>query len=65
MCPIPYYMMKRRSKDPQYLRFEMARRAKEQGIKPTAKLFDTSARRGLQGGWANWIWGQALQYENS
>ena len=49
MCPIPYYTMKRQSKDPQYLRFEPARRAKEEGIKPTAKLFDTSAGRGRRG----------------
>jgi transposase-like protein len=36
--------MKRQSKDPQYLRFEMARRAKEQGIKPTAKQFKTTPK---------------------
>ena len=44
MCPIPYYTMKRQSKDPQYLRFELARRAKEQGIKPTAKQFGTTPK---------------------
>jgi len=36
--------MKRQSKDPQYLCFELARRAKEDGIKPTAKLFSTTPK---------------------
>ncbi len=44
MCPIPYYTMKRQSKDPQYLRFQLARQAQEQGIKPTAKLFATTPK---------------------
>ncbi|MGZ6203175.1 MAG: helix-turn-helix domain-containing protein [Thermodesulfobacteriota bacterium] len=44
MSPIPYYSMQRQSKDPQYLRLEMARRAKEQGIKPTARLFATTPK---------------------
>ncbi len=44
MCPIPYYTMKRQSKDPQYLRFELARRAQEHGIKPTAKQFGTTPK---------------------
>ena len=44
MSPIPYYSMQQRSKDPKYLRLEMARRAKEQGIKPTARLFATTPK---------------------
>ena len=44
MSPIPYYSMQRQSKDQKYLRLEMARRAKEQGIKPTARLFATTPK---------------------
>jgi len=44
MCPITYYTMSRNSKDPKYLRFEIARYAKESGIKPAARMFQTTVK---------------------
>ena len=44
MSPIPYYSMKQQSKDPRYLRLELVRHAKEQGVKPTARLFGTDPK---------------------
>jgi transposase-like protein len=44
MCPILYYTMKRQSKDPRYIRFEMVRFAKKHGIKPAARCFATTPK---------------------
>ena len=42
MCPHPYYQIMRQSKDKKYWRYQMIQKAKERGIKPTARLFNTS-----------------------
>ncbi len=39
MYPISYYTMTRQSKDPKYIRLEMVRYAKENGVKPDARAF--------------------------
>jgi len=44
MCPISYYTMMRKAKDPKYIRLEIVRTAKEKGIKPTARLFGTTPK---------------------
>ncbi len=44
MCPLRYYPMLRRSKDPIYLRFESARYAREHGVKPAARQFGTTVK---------------------
>jgi len=36
--------MIRQSKDPKYLRYEMVRYAKEHGVKPTARMFNTTPK---------------------
>ncbi len=42
MCPLRYYPMLRRSKEPTYLRFELVRYAREHGIKKAAPGDTTS-----------------------
>ena len=44
MCPLEYYTIMRQSKDPRYLRLEMVRYAKEHGIKPAARAFNTTPK---------------------
>lgn len=44
MCPIPYYTMTKQSKDPKYIRLEMVRYARENGVKPAARAFDTTVK---------------------
>ena len=44
MCPLAYYTVLRQSKEPTYLRLEMVRYAKAQGIKPAARYFHTTVR---------------------
>jgi transposase len=44
MCPLAYYTVLRQSKEPTYLRLEMVRYAREQGIKPAARYFHTTVR---------------------
>jgi len=44
MCPIPYYAMIRKSKEKTYFRLELVLYAKEHGIKPTARDFNTTPR---------------------
>ena len=44
MCPIRYFTMIRHIKDPIYLRYEMVRYAKEHGVKPAARMFNTTPK---------------------
>ena len=44
MCPIKYYTNMRQSKDPKLLRYEMMRYAKDHGVKPTARVFNTTPK---------------------
>lgn len=44
MCPLGYYTVLRQSKEPTYLRLEMVRYARAQGIKPAARYFHTTVR---------------------
>jgi hypothetical protein len=44
MCPFAYYTVLRQSKEPTYLRLEMVRYARAQGIKPAARYFHTTVR---------------------
>lgn len=44
MCPLRYYPMLRHSKDPTYLRFEMVRYARANGIKACARQFSTTVK---------------------
>ena len=44
MCPIKYYTNMRQSKDPRYLRLEMVRYAKDHGVKPAARAFNTTPK---------------------
>jgi transposase len=44
MCPIKYYTNMRRSKDPKLLRYEMVKYAKGQGVKPAARVFNTTPK---------------------
>jgi transposase len=44
MCPLGYYTMLLKSKEPTYLRFEMVRYAREFGIKPCARQFSTTVK---------------------
>lgn len=44
MCPTKYYTNMRQSKDPKLLRYEMMRYAKAHGVKPTARVFNTTPK---------------------
>jgi transposase len=44
MCPLRYYTMLLKSKEPTYLRLEMVRYAREFGIKPCARQFSTTVK---------------------
>ena len=44
MCPVKYYTIMRQSKDPRLLRYEMVRYARDKGIKPAARAFDTTPK---------------------
>lgn len=42
MCPYKYYHVMKQSKDKKPFRYQMAQQAQKIGVKPTAKLFNTS-----------------------
>jgi len=44
MCPIKYYTNMRLSKDPKLLRYEMVKYAKDHGVKPAARVFNTTPK---------------------
>lgn len=44
MCPYPYYEIMRQSKDPRYLRLKMVKYAQKHGVKPAARLFDSTPK---------------------
>jgi len=44
MCPIPYYVTMRQSKDPRYLRLKMVQYARKDGNKPAARVFGTTPK---------------------
>ena len=44
MCPYNYYDIMRKSKDKKFLRYQMVNYAKEYGIKPTAREFNTTVK---------------------
>jgi len=44
MCSYPYYEVMRQSKDPNYIRYQMVLSVRQRGIKPTARLFRTTAK---------------------
>src|SRR3989338_11304202 len=44
MCPITYYQLMRISKDKKQQRYQMVIYAKEHGIKPTARAYDTTPK---------------------
>jgi len=44
MCPIGYYTIMRQSKDPKLFRYEMVRYAREHGVKPAARAFNTTPK---------------------
>lgn len=44
MCAIRYYTMIRQSKNPKVFRYELVRYAKEHGIKPAARAFNTTPK---------------------
>jgi len=44
MCPVKYYTIMRQSKDPRWLRYEMVRYAKKEGVKPAARVFGTTTK---------------------
>jgi transposase-like protein len=44
MSPVKYYTIMRRSKDPRGIRHEMVRYAKEEGVKPAARVFSTTPK---------------------
>lgn len=44
MCLLAYYTVLRQSREPTYLRLEMVRYARAQGIKPAARYFHTTVR---------------------
>jgi len=39
MSPVKYYTIMRKSKDPRWIKYEMVRYAKEEGVKPAATEF--------------------------
>ena len=42
MCPYKYYQVMRDSKDKKQWRYQMVLKALDQGVKPTARAFNTS-----------------------
>src|SRR5574340_181924 len=44
MCPYTYYQVMRLSKDKKQQRYQMVIYAKEHGVKPTAKLYETTPK---------------------
>lgn len=46
MCPLGYYPMLLRSKEPTYLRLQLVRYAKEFGNKAAARQFSTTVKLG-------------------
>jgi hypothetical protein len=44
MCPVKYYTIMRQSKDPRLLRYEMVRYARDKGIKPAVRAFNTTPK---------------------
>jgi len=44
MCPVKYYTIMRQSKDPRWLRYEMVRYARDNGVKPAARAFNTTPK---------------------
>jgi transposase-like protein len=41
MSRVKYYTIMRKSKDPRWLRYEMVRYARDKGVKPAARVFNT------------------------
>ena len=44
MSPVKYYTIMRQSKDPKWLRYEMVRYARDNGVKPAARAFNTTPK---------------------
>ena len=44
MCSCKYYDIMRKSKDKKFIRYQMVNHAKEYGIKPTARAFNTNVK---------------------
>ncbi len=44
MCPLKYYTNMRQSKDPRYIRYEMVGYARDHGVKPAARAFNTTPK---------------------
>jgi len=44
VCPIRYYEIMRQSKDPKWLRLKIVRYARDHGVKPAARMFDTTPK---------------------
>jgi len=44
MCPVQYYTMIRQSKEPKLFRYELVKYAREHGIKPAAREFNTTVK---------------------
>lgn len=44
MSPVKYYTIMRKSKDPRWIRYEIVRYAKEEGVKPAARVFSTTPK---------------------
>jgi transposase len=44
MCPVPYYILMRQSKDPKYLRLQIVLFAQQHGIKPAAQKFSSTPK---------------------
>ncbi len=45
MCPIPYYEMIRQRNRPEYWRLRVVQVAREEGIKPAARIFGVTVRK--------------------
>jgi hypothetical protein len=44
MSPVKYYTIMRQSKDPKWFRYEMVRYARDNGVKPAARVFNTTPK---------------------
>lgn len=44
MSPVKYYTIMGKSKDPRWIRYEMVRYAKEEGVKPAVRAFNTTPK---------------------
>jgi transposase-like protein len=60
MSPVKYYTIMRQSKDPKWLRYEIVRYARDNGVKPAARAFNTTpktVRKWLRGWQPGSLWG--------